>query len=486
MKLSFETKQNSLGSLIILFGMRNHSPKCVPSPLDRDLKSKELIQQERTQFKSTLKGVYVGDGKVIHLTRATGPIILSSSNASSPSHPPADRVDCCSIEEFLSGDDLYLYEYGVKSVIFLIKRGGTCTPTVSDPPEAVLDRARVHLEKGFGDYNLFQNNCEDFATYCKTGLLKEGTSNSGRSGQIQFLFDILLVVLFTPYQFLSSGLALVVYALLYLGYRLIEGRDIIEKDTRMENIGHTRRRLVHADGSLLAGAGIYVGDGKVIHLTQAAGRETGTGSVFDRVIFSCAPISPSSGYHCPICGDQSRLGGVISSCLDCFLSGGDLYLYKYGVNRDEFLAETRGGTSTRAFAESTEEVLHRAFFLWANGFRAYDLFKNNCIDFAIYCKTGLLVNAKFSVRRCVQVASLLAGAITFICSEGSTFGCLASTFISTFILPEGSTLQCLAKRYPYVMAIVGGLYGVSRLLSDIRYRPDATRIAVEDLANGRH
>ncbi|KAF3433979.1 hypothetical protein FNV43_RR25082 [Rhamnella rubrinervis] len=212
--------------------------------------------------------------------------------------------------------------------------------------------------------------------------------------------------------------------------------------------------------------GIYVGDGQVIHFTQAAGRESGTGNVFDRVIFSSAPISPSSGCHCPVCGDQSRLDGVISSCLDCFLSGGDLYLYEYGVDIAAFLAETRGGTSTLAFAESTEEVLHRAFFLWANGFGTYDLFKNNCIDFAIYCKTSLVVDAKFSVRRCGQVVSLLADT-------------------SKFIASKGYTLVFLAKRSPYLMAVSGGVYVVSKLLSDIGVRPDAARIAVENLVNGR-
>ncbi|KAK2640414.1 hypothetical protein Ddye_028209 [Dipteronia dyeriana] len=27
------------------------------------------------------------------------------------------------------------------------------------------------LEKGFGEYDVLKNNCEDFAIYCKTGLL---------------------------------------------------------------------------------------------------------------------------------------------------------------------------------------------------------------------------------------------------------------------------------------------------------------------------
>ncbi|KAF3433977.1 hypothetical protein FNV43_RR25080 [Rhamnella rubrinervis] len=79
----------------------------------------------RNSYSYSHHGIYVGDGKVIHLTRAPGLIIFSSSDdhESSPSHPPADRVECCSIEEFLTGGDFYLYAYGAKSALFLIKRG---------------------------------------------------------------------------------------------------------------------------------------------------------------------------------------------------------------------------------------------------------------------------------------------------------------------------------------------------------------------------
>ncbi|KAF3433986.1 hypothetical protein FNV43_RR25089 [Rhamnella rubrinervis] len=323
-------------------------------------------------------GICMGDGEVIHLTRAPGLIVFSSSDESFPSHPSGDNfVVCWSMEEFLSGGDLYLYEYGVKSALFLIKRGRNCTRTISGPPECVLERGCVHLEKGFGDYNLFQNNCEDFAIYCKTGLPKEGTSNPGRSGQIQFLFDISLVVLFTPYQFLPSGLALVVYGLLYLGYRLIEGRVIIEKDTRMENTS------CHADGCLLAGVGainandhkepawIYMGDGKVVHLTRAPGL----------IIFSSSDESSPSRHS----GDDR----VECCSIEEFLCGGDLYLYEYGVMTALFIIN-RGGSSTPFPSDPPKDVLHRASILLEKGFGDYNLIGNNCEAFAIYCKTSLL------------------------------------------------------------------------------------------------
>ncbi|XP_039160359.1 uncharacterized protein LOC120289486 isoform X3 [Eucalyptus grandis] len=66
--------------------------------------------------------------------------------------------------------------------------------------------------------------------------------------------------------------------------------------------------------------GIYVGEGKVIHFTRGAGHEIGRGTVLDRIISSSSP-SPPVGKKCQICGDQPRLDGVISSCIDCFLSG---------------------------------------------------------------------------------------------------------------------------------------------------------------------
>lgn len=39
--------------------------------------------------------------------------------------------------------------------------------TICDPPSRVLERASVAL--GSSGYDLFQNNCEHFATWCKTG-----------------------------------------------------------------------------------------------------------------------------------------------------------------------------------------------------------------------------------------------------------------------------------------------------------------------------
>ncbi|KAF3433588.1 hypothetical protein FNV43_RR24690 [Rhamnella rubrinervis] len=119
-------------------------------------------------------GIHMGKGKVIHLTRGESRNGFSSSP--SPSHPSEGPVLCTTLKKFLSGGDLYRYEYGVNSIVFLFKRSGTCTRKFSDPTEDVLDRALLRLTRGFGDYDLLHNNCEDWV---RTGLsenMREPTS----------------------------------------------------------------------------------------------------------------------------------------------------------------------------------------------------------------------------------------------------------------------------------------------------------------------
>lgn len=204
--------------------------------------------------------------------------------------------------------------------------------------------------------------------------------------------------------------------------------------------------------------GIYVGEGKVIHFTRGAGQEIGTGTFIDRVIFSSSPSHPSDN-PCPDCGDQSRLDGVICSCINCFLSGGDLYLFEYGVSHALFLAKPRGGTCTLATSDSQENVLHRARFLLENGFGGYHIFKNNCEDFAIYCKTGRIVVTSLSVGRSGQAASFVAA---------------ASAVVS-------SPLRFLTTSFSGLAAVGYGMYCVSRLVSDIGVRRDVVIVPVERL-----
>ncbi|KAL8240446.1 hypothetical protein R6Q59_013801 [Mikania micrantha] len=208
---------------------------------------------------------------------------------------------------------------------------------------------------------------------------------------------------------------------------------------------------------LYAHHGIYIGDDKVIHYTRGGGQEIGTGTVLDRIILSSS--TSNSDNPCLKCGDLSNADGVIASCLNCFLSGGDLYLFKYAVSPAIFLAKARGGTCTLAVSDPAEDVIHRAQFLLENGFGVYNIFKNNCEDFAIYCKTGLLVFTTISVGRSGQAASFLAA---------------TSAIFS-------SPLRFLTTSFPGLAVVGCGIYCVSRLVTDIGIRRDVHKIPVERL-----
>ncbi|XP_021808911.1 uncharacterized protein LOC110752539 [Prunus avium] len=56
---------------------------------------------------------------------------------------------------------------------------GTCTTGRCDSSDESISRATNLLSsKGFGEYDLFENNCEAFAIYCKTGKHMSGQAFS--------------------------------------------------------------------------------------------------------------------------------------------------------------------------------------------------------------------------------------------------------------------------------------------------------------------
>ncbi|KAJ6925216.1 hypothetical protein NC652_018225 [Populus alba x Populus x berolinensis] len=152
--------------------------------------------------------------------------------------------------------------------------------------------------------------------------------------------------------------------------------------------------------------GIYIGDDKVVHFTRR-GQEVGTGTVLDVLLLSSGPAR--STVPCPNCTMQQDGHGVILSCLNCFLAGGILYRFEYAVNPALFLAKVRGGTCTLAVSDSNDIVVHRATYLLENGFGCYNVFKNNCEDFAIYCKTGMLIVDQGTLGQSGQAASIIGG-----------------------------------------------------------------------------
>jgi len=89
----------------------------------------------------------------------------------------------------------------------------------------------------------------------------------------------------------------------------------------------------------------------------------------------------------------------------------------------------------------------------------YNIFKNNCEDFAIYCKTGLLIMMSFSVGRSGQLSS----------------------FTVAFSVIASSPLRFLSANPGGLTLVVSSMYCVGQYVSDIGVRRDAVKIPVERL-----
>lgn len=215
--------------------------------------------------------------------------------------------------------------------------------------------------------------------------------------------------------------------------------------------------------SLNLSVGIYMGDNKVIHFTRGHGQEVGTGTALDLILVSSGPSSSSRPPCANNCSIQLKYThGVVKSCLDCFLSGGVLYRFEYGVNPALFLAKARGGTCTLAPCDPDDTVTHRAIRMLNTGFRCYNIFKTNCEDFAIYCKTGLIVVENGVVGQSGQALSIIGGP-------------MAAAF---------STPIRLLTTNIYGMAVTTvGVYCASRYFADIGNRKDVVKVDVEDLSS---
>lgn len=171
--------------------------------------------------------------------------------------------------------------------------------------------------------------------------------------------------------------------------------------------------------------------------------------------------TPSSCSTFPDCGFRQPNSGVVLTCLDCFLGKGSLYCFEYEVAPTVFLTKVRGGTCTTAKSDPTEMVIHRAMYLLQNGFGNYNVFKNNCEDFAMYCKTGLLVVDKQGVGRSGQASSAIGAPLAAVLS---------------------SPLKLLMPSPIGVATVTAGMYCVSRYATDLGVRSDVIKVAVEDLA----
>lgn len=217
-------------------------------------------------------------------------------------------------------------------------------------------------------------------------------------------------------------------------------------------------------------AGIYVGGNKVIHFM----REPSTGSSGESslssfssssgVVLNISSLSfkaPSTCPNFPDCGFQQPESGVALSCVECFLGNGSLYRFEYEVTPLAFLIKLRGGTCTTAGSDPPRAVIHRAMYLLQNGFGNYDVFKNNCEDFAIYCKTGLLILDQSALGRSGQASCVIGAPLAAILSSP------LKLFMSS---PVG------------VATATAGIYCMSRYATDIGVRTDTVKVKVEDIS----
>lgn len=208
-------------------------------------------------------------------------------------------------------------------------------------------------------------------------------------------------------------------------------------------------------------AGIFVGGSKVVHFRPERNLNSSTGTSSDSDFYDSTLSLPSSCPTFPDCGFRQPNSGVILSCLDCFLRNGSLYCFEYGVTPSVFLAKVRGGTCSTAASDPPETVIHRAMYLLQNGFGNYDVFQNNCEDFTLYCKTGLLIVDRLGVGRSGQASSVIGAPLAAILS---------------------SPLKLLMPSPVGVATVTAGMYCMSRYATDIGVRTDVIKVAVEDLA----
>ncbi|TYI14833.1 hypothetical protein ES332_A08G148400v1 [Gossypium tomentosum] len=184
--------------------------------------------------------------------------------------------------------------------------------------------------------------------------------------------------------------------------------------------------------------GIFVGGSKVVHFRP----ERNLDSSIDTSSNLLDPTFPQS--TCPTfpdCGFRQPNSGVVLSCLDCFLRNGSLYCFEYGVTPSVFLAKVRGGTCTTAASDPLET--------------------NNCEDFALYCKTGLLILDNLGIGRSGQASSVIGAPLAALLS---------------------SPLKLLMPSPIGVATVTAGMYCMTRYATDIGIRTDVIKVAVEDLA----
>lgn len=105
-------------------------------------------------LKYTHHGIDCGDGTAIHFSGEP----LSKSNA---------EICKATLDEFADGDEIFVVKYERQD--YLARKSGSLVAVkIPLPREQVVAHAYSRL--GESGYHLFENNCEHFAVWCKTGI----------------------------------------------------------------------------------------------------------------------------------------------------------------------------------------------------------------------------------------------------------------------------------------------------------------------------
>ncbi|KAH6777681.1 hypothetical protein C2S52_006724 [Perilla frutescens var. hirtella] len=234
-------------------------------------------------------------------------------------------------------------------------------------------------------------------------------------------------------------------------------------------------------GFIYSHHGIYIGKDKVVHLTQRWNLRTSShsSSTSFRSTYLDNPNAVVVNRELEYGGKKTKnrvsqvrkkgqkknqRTGVILSSLDSFIRNGSLYRYEYGVSRGAFIAKLRGGTCTTANSEPPEVVINNAKYLLRNGFGKYDVIKNNCEDFALYCKTGILLRGQESRGGSGQASSALSVPVAVIHSLA--------------LLGFVSSPACL-------VAAAAVIHAFNKYSTDVGVRDDAVKVKVEEMAKFR-
>ncbi|KAK6127546.1 hypothetical protein DH2020_038704 [Rehmannia glutinosa] len=210
---------------------------------------------------------------------------------------------------------------------------------------------------------------------------------------------------------------------------------------------------------LYAHHGIYVGDGNVIHFTRGAGQEIGTGTVLDRFIFSSSPSNPSDS-PCPRCGDQSKDDGVISSCLECFLSDGS-YINSSTVSHLPYFSLKLAAAHARLPVQTHPKTY----------FTAPNISSRMVSGFTTFSRTTARISRSTAKRVCSSSRpSVLDGVV----KRRPFWLLLARSYHRRRFMTTG---------FGGLTAMGCGIYCISRIVSDIGVRRDVMKIPVERLVD---